>query len=67
MQRPGLRALFDIDLANLKQLAKIIDRGDEARDVVGIYEECATILYQEIDYISEGKNADRYALAAVNG
>lgn len=60
VQRPGLRALFDIDLANLKQLAKIIDRGDEARDVVGIYEECATILYQEIDYISEGKNADRF-------
>ncbi|KAF9596181.1 hypothetical protein IFM89_007499 [Coptis chinensis] len=27
---------------------------------MGIYEECATILYQEIDYVNEGKNADRF-------
>ena len=59
VQRPGLRALFDIDLANLRQLATIIDKGDEARDVLGIYEECATILYREIDYIFEGRSADR--------
>ncbi|KAL0016599.1 hypothetical protein SO802_003668 [Lithocarpus litseifolius] len=30
------------------------------RDWIGIYEECSTILYQEIDYINEGKNAGRF-------
>ncbi|KAK9804460.1 hypothetical protein WJX73_004145 [Symbiochloris irregularis] len=60
VQRPGLKALFDIDLANLRQLAKVIDKGDEARDLTGIVDEASAILYQEIDYISEGKNADRF-------
>lgn len=59
IQRPGLKRLFDIDLANMKQLAFILDKTDPARDCTGIYEECRTILYQEIDYINEGKNADR--------
>lgn len=26
----------------------------------GIYAECATVLYDEIDYINEGRNADRF-------
>lgn len=26
----------------------------------GIYQECATVLYDEIDYINEGRNADRW-------
>lgn len=34
--------------------------GGPTRDWLGIYEECATILYQEIDYINEGRNADRF-------
>lgn len=25
----------------------------------GIYQECAEVLYDEIDYINEGRNADR--------
>lgn len=62
VQRPGLRKLFDIDLANMKQLAALLDKGDSARDFTGIYEECRTILYQEIDYINEGRNADRCLL-----
>lgn len=40
-------------------VAEQLDKGDEARDFKGIYEECATILYKEIDYIAEGRNADR--------
>lgn len=59
VQRPGLKALFDIDLANLRQLAKILDRGDDSRDFLGIYDECEMILYKEIDYIAEGRSADR--------
>lgn len=64
VQRPGLKRLFDIDLRNLKLIAEFFQRnenlGGPTRDWTGIYEECATILYQEIDYINEGKNADRF-------
>ncbi|XP_022140650.1 uncharacterized protein LOC111011256 [Momordica charantia] len=64
VQRPGLKKLFDIDLRNLKLIAEYFQRsetfGGPTRDWIGIYEECSTILYQEIDYINEGKNADRF-------
>ncbi|KAG5545817.1 hypothetical protein RHGRI_018093 [Rhododendron griersonianum] len=64
VQRPGLKKLFDIDLRNLKLIAEYFQRsetfGGPTRDWIGIYEECAKILYEEIDYINEGKNADRF-------
>ncbi|XP_068642180.1 protein ACTIVITY OF BC1 COMPLEX KINASE 7, chloroplastic [Aristolochia californica] len=64
VQRPGLKKLFDIDLRNLKLIAEYFQRsetfGGPTRDWIGIYDECSKILYQEIDYINEGKNADRF-------
>ncbi|XP_024397314.1 protein ACTIVITY OF BC1 COMPLEX KINASE 7, chloroplastic [Physcomitrium patens] len=64
VQRPGLKRLFDIDLNNLKVIAQYFQNsesmGGPTRDWLGIYEECATILYQEIDYLREGRNADRF-------
>ncbi|KAL5540257.1 hypothetical protein UlMin_044497 [Ulmus minor] len=64
VQRTGLKKLFDIDLQNMKLIAEYFQRsetfGGPSRDWIGIYEECSTILYQEIDYINEGKNADRF-------
>jgi predicted unusual protein kinase regulating ubiquinone biosynthesis (AarF/ABC1/UbiB family) len=64
VQRPGLRKLFDIDLRNLKLVAEYFQSseafGGPSRDWIGIYEECSKILYEEIDYINEGKNADRF-------
>ncbi|WIA34166.1 hypothetical protein OEZ86_012526 [Tetradesmus obliquus] len=60
VQRPGLKQLFDIDLNNLRILAEQLDKGDENRDFKGIYQECAAVLYDEIDYINEGRNADRF-------
>lgn len=64
VQRPGLKELFDIDLDNMKIIAEYFQKsatlGGPTRDWVGIYEECATILYQEIDYINEGRNSDRF-------
>ncbi|RLN35705.1 hypothetical protein C2845_PM03G29300 [Panicum miliaceum] len=64
VQRPGLKKLFDIDLRNLKLVAEYFQRsetfGGPSRDWIGIYEECSKILYEEIDYINEGKNADMF-------
>lgn len=53
VQRPGLKALFDIDLAALRQIAAALDAQDSTRDFLSIYDECADVLYQEIDYVQE--------------
>jgi predicted unusual protein kinase regulating ubiquinone biosynthesis (AarF/ABC1/UbiB family) len=63
VQRPGLKKLFQIDLAILKGIARYFQshpRWGPGRDWLGIYEECCRILYQEIDYLNEGRNADRF-------
>ncbi|MEM6501192.1 MAG: AarF/ABC1/UbiB kinase family protein [Cyanobacteria bacterium P01_C01_bin.89] len=63
VQRPGLKKLFQIDLAILKDIARYFQahpRWGPGRDWVGIYEECCRILYEEIDYLNEGRNADRF-------
>uniref|UniRef100_A0A7C9ENR0 ABC1 atypical kinase-like domain-containing protein n=1 Tax=Opuntia streptacantha TaxID=393608 RepID=A0A7C9ENR0_OPUST len=66
VQRPGLKDLFDIDLKNLRVIAeylqKIDPKSDGAkRDWVAIYDECASVLYQEIDYTQEATNAELFA------
>ncbi|CAH9133618.1 unnamed protein product [Cuscuta epithymum] len=66
VQRPGLKDLFDIDLKNLRVIAeylqKIDPKSDGAkRDWVAIYDECANVLYQEIDYLKEAANAELFA------
>uniref|UniRef100_A0A0C9S871 TSA: Wollemia nobilis Ref_Wollemi_Transcript_5534_2760 transcribed RNA sequence n=1 Tax=Wollemia nobilis TaxID=56998 RepID=A0A0C9S871_9CONI len=66
VQRPGLKELFDIDLKNLRVIAeylqKIDPKSDGAkRDWVAIYDECATVLYQEINYSNEAANAELFA------
>lgn len=63
VQRLGLRRLFQIDLGILKQIAKYFQSHPDwgrGRDWVGIYEECRRILYEEIDYLNEGRNADTF-------
>eukprot|EP00798_Chlamydomonas_sp_ICE-L_P018702 gene18702-25225_t len=65
IQRPGLKALFDIDCKNIRALAVWLQKTDPGtdgakRDWVAIYDECSCILYQEIDYTLEGRNADRF-------
>ncbi|KAH6796682.1 ABC2-like protein 13 [Perilla frutescens var. hirtella] len=66
VQRPGLKDLFDIDLKNLRVIAeylqKIDPKSDGAkRDWVAIYDECASVLYKEIDYTKEAANAELFA------
>jgi predicted unusual protein kinase regulating ubiquinone biosynthesis (AarF/ABC1/UbiB family) len=63
VQRPGLKQLFTIDLAILKGIARYFQRHPEwgrGRDWMGIYDECCRILWEEIEYINEGRNADTF-------
>lgn len=63
VQRPGLLKLFAIDLGILKKIAQYFQNHPKygtGRDWVGIYEECSKILYEEADYLKEGKNADTF-------
>lgn len=63
VQRPALRQLFTIDLEILRGIARRFQNHPEwgrNRDWMGIYEECCRILWEEIDYLSEGSNADTF-------
>jgi predicted unusual protein kinase regulating ubiquinone biosynthesis (AarF/ABC1/UbiB family) len=63
VQRPGLRQLFEVDLGILKSIAHYFQRHPRwgrGRDWLGIYAECSRILWQEIDYLREGRNADSF-------
>ena len=60
VQRPGLKKLFEIDLKILKGIARYFQnhpKWGRGRDWIGIYEECCRILWEEIDYHNEGRNA----------
>ncbi|WP_202978966.1 ABC1 kinase family protein [Halomicronema hongdechloris] len=63
VQRPGLQTLFRIDLSILRGIAQYFQSHPEwgrGRDWLGIYEECCRILWLEIDYLNEGRNADTF-------
>ena len=60
VQRPGLKQLFEIDLSILEGVARYFQNHPSwgrGRDWLGIYEECCRILWEEIDYLNEGRNA----------
>jgi predicted unusual protein kinase regulating ubiquinone biosynthesis (AarF/ABC1/UbiB family) len=66
VQRAGLKELFDTDLKNLKVLVKLLDKFDPKSDgadrsYADIYDESAKLLYEEIDYMREGRNGARFA------
>lgn len=63
VQRPGLKQLFDLDVEAVRKVIQFCYKYfDWAKlyDLESIYNEFFMILYQEIDYIKEGKNADRF-------
>ncbi|MER3476912.1 MAG: hypothetical protein C4287_10745 [Leptolyngbya sp. ERB_1_2] len=63
VQRPALKQLFEIDLQILKGITRYFQNHPEwgkGRDWIGIYEECCKILWEEIDYLNEGRNADTF-------
>jgi len=63
VQRPGLNKLFTIDLSILERVTYYLQNRTklgQGRDLIGIYQECYRILWQEADYLNEGRNADRF-------
>ncbi|MEM9274928.1 MAG: AarF/ABC1/UbiB kinase family protein [Cyanobacteria bacterium P01_F01_bin.143] len=63
VQRPGLEQLFNLDFEILHRLVRFINRfskGLKKYNLEAIYQEFFELLFQEIDYIHEGKNAERF-------
>jgi predicted unusual protein kinase regulating ubiquinone biosynthesis (AarF/ABC1/UbiB family) len=63
VQRPGLEQLFNLDFEVLHRLVRLANRfipNLRKYNLEKIYQEFFELLYQEIDYIHEGKNADRF-------
>jgi predicted unusual protein kinase regulating ubiquinone biosynthesis (AarF/ABC1/UbiB family) len=63
VQRPGLEGLFNLDFEVLHQIVRAGKRyfpNLKKYDLEAIYEEFFEILFREIDYIHEGKNAERF-------
>ncbi len=63
VQRPGLEKLFNLDFEVIHRLVRFSERylpGVKKYDLEAIYHEFFNLLYLEIDYIHEGKNADRF-------
>jgi len=63
VQRPGLEKLINLDFEVLHGLVRWCNRwvsGVRKYNLESIYQEFFELLYQEIDYVNEGKNADRF-------
>ena len=63
VQRPGLEKLFNLDFEILHRLVRMGNRlipNLRKFELEAIYREFFELLYLEIDYIHEGKNADRF-------
>ncbi|MDJ0728011.1 MAG: AarF/ABC1/UbiB kinase family protein [Prochloraceae cyanobacterium] len=63
VQRPGLEALFNLDFEVLHRVVRISSAffsGLKKYNLESIYQEFFEVLFLEVDYIHEGKNADRF-------
>ena len=63
VQRPGLAKLFNLDFEILHRLVRWLNRLIKSArkfNLEAIYREFFELLYLEIDYVHEGKNADRF-------
>ncbi len=63
IQRPDIKAIIDVDLSAFRIVTGWLQRYKPIRkrvDLPALMEEFSTILGQEIDYINEGNNAERF-------
>lgn len=62
VQRPNLEGLFNLDFEVLHRLTRWLNIFPAVKkyNLEAIYQEFFELLFQEIDYIHEGKNADRF-------
>jgi predicted unusual protein kinase regulating ubiquinone biosynthesis (AarF/ABC1/UbiB family) len=63
VQRPGLEKIFNLDFEVVHRLIRLLTRyftSFKKYNLEAIYEEFFGLLFQEIDYIHEGKNAERF-------
>lgn len=63
VQRPDLSQRISLDLYVLRQLARLATYliKDVKSDLIGIMDEFGARIYEEMDYIQEGLNAERFA------
>lgn len=64
VQRPGIEVIVDVDLAALRRVAGWLSRVRFVAsrvDLPSLVEEFATTSLQEIDYLQEAQNAERFA------
>ncbi|MGK7886059.1 MAG: ABC1 kinase family protein [Crocosphaera sp.] len=63
VQRPGLEKIFNLDFEVVHRLICILTRyfkPFKKYNLEAIYEEFFELLFQEVDYVHEGKNAERF-------
>ncbi|MGD2180899.1 ABC1 kinase family protein [Lusitaniella coriacea] len=63
VQRPGIEQLFNLDFEVLHRTVRWLNRfmpWARKYKLEEIYQEFFSLLFQEIDYVHEGKNADRF-------
>lgn len=64
VQRPGIDQIVDVDLAALRKIAGWVSRVkfvSKRADAPALVEEFATTSLEEIDYLNEAANAERFA------
>jgi predicted unusual protein kinase regulating ubiquinone biosynthesis (AarF/ABC1/UbiB family) len=64
VQRPDLEEIISFDVAILYKIVKLVNRffpkANENADWEGMLREFYTTVFEEMDYVKEGRNADRF-------
>jgi len=64
VQREGLKEMYDLDLADLAKVMKLLDRFDvgvagASQNWTQLFQDACVLLYREIDYTAEAENSER--------